>query len=362
MSMKKRLALLAAALMMMAVCAGAESASSDLFAQISGRTFEFCSGVGAWSTELTVWEDGTFTGNFHDSEMGETGDGYPDGTLYGCSFHGQFSDPEPVDEYSWKAAITVEQDEGQVPEAIEDGIRYVTAAPYGLEEAQTVVFFLPGTPVDRLPETFLIWSHLWEIDPEAEEIPYYAIWSEKDESGFIAIPLSEEADLPAYAYTGEDPLEGAIANMLASDSLAGQYWTEPGCVTIPCPIIHKTERMNDAQAKVYGTFWILNYVKKGEVLESISGGEHAAVILLGLADGEWRVISMEEAGAGDEYAADIRRFANGDPALEKQYFAAADLNANRELRTRFIKAYVEANHLDITAYRDYGWEPVELKE
>lgn len=362
--MKKGLAILVATLMLMtAASANAESPFMDLFAQISGQIFEFSSGVGAWSTELTVLEDGTFTGNFHDSEMGETGEGYPDGTLYGCTFHGRFFDPEPVNEYSWKAKITVEQDEGQVPEAIEDGIRYVTAAPYGLEKAQTVVFFLPGTPVDRLPDAFIIWSHLREIDPEAKKIPYYAIWNEEDEAGFITYPVAEEAGLPAYAYTGEDPMEGAIANMLASVSRAEQYLTEPGYVTIPCPIIHKTEMTDDTHAKVYGTFWILNYVRKGDVLECISGGEYPAIILLENVNDEWRVTSMEEAGDGDDYSADIQRFANGDKELESKYFAASDLGTpeNREIRTRFVRNYVEANGLEVTGYQDNGWEPVELK-
>ena len=41
---------------------------------------------------------------------------------------------------------------------------------------------------------------------------------------------------------------------------------------------------------------------------------------------------------------------------------AADLkaDANQEIRTRLIKAYVEANSLDITAYQDFGWDPVYL--
>ena len=372
--MKRRLVVLMAALMMMVTSAIAESASMDLLAQMDGQVFEFSSGVGAWSTELTVGENGTFTGSFHDSEMGETGENYPDGTLYGCSFHGQFSDPEPVDEYAWTVKLSVEQDEGQVPEAIEDGIRYVTAAPYGLEKAQTVTVFLPGTPVDRLPEGFMIWSHLQEIDPEAKSIPYYAIWSEADEAGFITAAVSEMQDkpetgavtnepgLPAYAYSGDDPIEGAIADYLAGNERAKEYLTEPGYVTIPCPIIHKTDMIDDTHAKVYGSFWILNYVRRGETLFNISGGEYPAVIMLENADSRWQVTAMEEAGDGEDYVADIERFADGDQELADQYFAGADLGAeaNQAIRTRFIKAYVEANGLNITAYQDYGWEPVKL--
>ncbi len=362
--MKKLAVLLAAAILLLgAVCAGAENAADDLLSRLNGQLFEFSSGVGAWSTELTIGENGTFTGNFHDSEMGETGENYPEGTLYGCSFHGQFSDPEPVDEYAWTVNVSVEQDEGQVPEAIEDGTRYVTTAPYGLEKAQSVIVFLPGTPVDRLPEGLMIWSHLQETAPEAKALPCYAIWNEADAAGFIAAAAFEsESGLPAYAYSGDDPIEGAVAEFLAAGERAKEYLTEPGYVTIPCPIIHKTEMIEAAHAKVYGSFWILNYVRRGEILFCISGGEYPAVIMLENADGRWQATAMETAGDGEEYEKDIERFADGDPELADRYFSGADLGAeaNQALRTRFIKAYVEANNLNITAYQDYGWEPAEL--
>ncbi len=214
--MRKIAALLTAVIMVFAaVCAVAEGAKTDLFAQLNGQFFTFSSGAGGWSTDLTVGENGTFTGSFHDSEMGETGEGYPKGSYYGCLFHGQLSDPEAVDEYSWKVKIAAEQDEGQVPEAIEDGIRYVTAGIYGLEKAKTVTVFVPGTPVNHLPEGFLMWSHLTEIDPEAKTIPYYAIWSEADEAGFI----SSDFDLP-----------GAAQETAAGNKITGNI--EDGCYVL----------------------------------------------------------------------------------------------------------------------------------
>ena len=178
-----------------------------------------------------------------------------------------------------------------------------------------------------------------------------------------AAAFAEGEQLPAYNYTGEDPVEGAIAEFLATDERVEMYLTEPGFVSIPCPMLYKTEMTDDTHAKVYGTFWILNYVKKGDVLENISGGEYPAIITLEKTDDEWKVTSMEEAGDGEDYAADIRRFADGDQELEDQYFAGADLSteANQAVRTRFIKAYVEANGLDVTAYKDSGWDPVGLK-
>ena len=89
----------------------------------------------------------------------------------------------------------------------------------------------------------------------------------------IAAAFAEGEKLPAYSYTGEDPVEGAIAEFLATDERVEMYLTEPGFVSIPCPMLYKTEMTDDTHAKVYGTFWILNYVKKGNVLENISGGE-----------------------------------------------------------------------------------------
>ena len=346
----------------------AEFSPDNLFTRIKGRIFEFSSGVGAWGTELTIGENGTFTGSFHDSEMGETGEGYPDGTVYGCSFHGKLFDPQFIDDYTWLAKITVEMDEGQLTEEIEDGIRFVTTAPYGLEKAQTVMLFLPGAQVDRLPEGFIPWSHLQEIEPDAKEIPYYAIWNEDDESGFVSdIVTGEQSQdnaehLPIYSYTGDNPIEGAIANALSRDERAGMYKTEPGYVTIPCVNIFRTELTDDTHAKVYGDFWILNYVKHGNVLENISGGEYPGIIILEKNGSQWQVTETEVAGDGEDFAADIERFSGGDQELAEKFFAAADLKAetNQVIRTRFIKAYVEANSLDIAAYRDYGWDPVLL--
>ena len=595
--MKKILAILAAAVMLAAAPAFAETEGSALFDQMEGLTFEFSSGAGAWSTELNMSAGGLFTGNYHDSEMGETGKDYPDGTVYGCVFHGQLTNPVMEDEYTWKAGISVETDEGQVPEKTEDGIRFVTAPPYGVEKAQSVTVFLPGMPVERLPEGFAPWSHLQETDPDAEVLPYYAIWSEADEAGFISIsgavtgedagaaeeekaddslevsgeitdgcyvltvradetgewrademaqddsvvrlaeagtqdgvftaryeptgdgevavglrhyneyrvcdkmhtfdllvkdgkvqevtggsftaspdegdldpqfsgkwletetqitalnvmknpeggwdveissPLTHGAwvirgrayydcdynaliyadgtqydlipgeetqereaeaglwgtlqlcpagddlqlswyqtgrsaeegtvtferapGLPAYTYTGEDPIEGAAANALAADPRVEDYLTEPGYVSIPCPIIHKTEMTDETHARVYGSFWILNYTEKDGILHNISGGEHAAIMTMEKSGDEWRITATEEAGDGDDYAADIMRFADGDSELAEKYFAGADLmsEANQEIRTRFIRAYVKANGLEITAYQDYGWDPVPL--
>ena len=188
-------------------------------------------------------------------------------------------------------------------------------------------------------------------------------WYDMMNSDGETVVFERAPGLPAYAYSGEDPIEGAVANLLAVDERAEAYLTEPGYVTIPCPIIHKVEIADENHAKVYGSFWILNYVRRGDVLENISGGEYPGIIEMEKDGDEWILTSFTEAGDGDDYAADIEGFAGGDRELEEKYFAAADLLSaeNQEIRMRFIRDYVESNGLDIRAYKDYGWDPVLLK-
>ena len=126
--------------------------------------FSFLSGAGAWRTIITLNRDGTFTGWYLDSEMGETGEGYPMGSAYVCDFSGRFENIKKVDEYSYQMTLTGIKTEKPVGEEwIEDGIRYVASEPHGLndpdnnQECVEFIFYLPDTPVDQVPEAFLDW-------------------------------------------------------------------------------------------------------------------------------------------------------------------------------------------------------------
>ena len=64
-------------------------------------TFVFSSGAGGWFTELELQPDGSFTGSYHDSEMGEFAEDYPNGTVYVCEFSGRFEALSHPDENTW---------------------------------------------------------------------------------------------------------------------------------------------------------------------------------------------------------------------------------------------------------------------
>ena len=81
-----------------------ELTAETLFSSLP-TPFVFASGVGAWDTQVTIAPDGSFSGIYHDADMGGTGEGYPNGTEYICEFTGQFSQPTKVDDYTWSVQL-----------------------------------------------------------------------------------------------------------------------------------------------------------------------------------------------------------------------------------------------------------------
>lgn len=138
--------------------------------------FSFLSGAGGWRTVIKVNRDGTFTGWYSDSEMGEIGEGYSHGSVYTCTFSGKFGNIEKINDFSYKMMLEEVKTEKAPGEAwIEDEIRYVATEPFGLndpinsQECTEFMFFLPDTPTDQMPEEFLNWwpyRYAQDTDPK----------------------------------------------------------------------------------------------------------------------------------------------------------------------------------------------------
>lgn len=175
-------------ILMLALCAGCALAEVEAptLEQLSGLEWSFSSGVGAWSTDMRIAEDGSFSGEFHDGEMGEADEAYPNGTIYGCSFTGALSILEQVSDYSWKVRIDrLEMDGTPGDESIEEDVRYVTSEPYGITEGDEMLLFVPGTPVDMLTEDMQMWSHIIFEEVKPETLNDWFLYSEANESGFV---------------------------------------------------------------------------------------------------------------------------------------------------------------------------------
>ena len=170
-----------------------EEAEAVLPLPEDGIDFMFASGTGGWSTVITVNRDGSFYGDFRDSEMGDRGEGYSQGTVYQCAFSGRFDNVEQLDEYSYKMTL-VEFFMEQIPgeEWFEDDFRFVASDPYGLtamggEIATEYILYLPNTPKTHVSEDFLIWWP-YRFDEAAAEgtLLSYAIMNVSTYDGFFS--------------------------------------------------------------------------------------------------------------------------------------------------------------------------------
>lgn len=173
--------------------ASSETESSGVLPISEAINMTFASGAGGWSTELTLNPDGSFNGNYHDSEMGDNGDDYPNGTVYIATFTGHFGDIQKVNDYTYSMKLSdmnVEEKE----EKIEDGVRYVPSDVYGISDGDTFYFYTKDAPVAELSEDFLSWrmAVTSEAQQSADTLSGYGLYNEKEGCGFFTYEESAE--------------------------------------------------------------------------------------------------------------------------------------------------------------------------
>ncbi len=120
-----------------------------LFSSIAGD-YWFLSGAGGWHSELYLNEDGSFVGAHMDGDADVT---------YYCDFHGRFGDVRQVDDFTYAMRpleLTTAQTNGE-DLGEQDSVHYIGSIPYGMEDTEEFLVYLPGTPVSALSEEFRSW-------------------------------------------------------------------------------------------------------------------------------------------------------------------------------------------------------------
>ncbi len=175
---------------------------------------------------------------------------------------------------------------------------------------------------------------------------------------FDQIDRSAAGVLPAYEYPGPEVFYTEVYRYLV-DEFGPNY--PKGDVTIPCPVIVAEDDSNKQDILLYGDFWVFNYDLKGDTLECASGGAYPGVMHIS-SDPEkgYAVTGMDIVADGSDYTESAKKI------FGKHYDEFSKINADdksrEETRAQIIANYVAANNLTITAYKDYGWDPVELPE
>lgn len=198
--------------------AGERESTLD-YSEIARWSYEFSSGAGGWATELTIDSDGSFHGLYHDSEMGSTGEGYPNGTFYHCEFTGRFGPLERVGEYTLATTIEhIEFKEAPGMEEIADDMLYIASEAYGMDGAERILFYLPGKEVATLPEEFRQWC-MYAIDEEDTTLQFVGLYNETPQYGFYSVKVSytREELLDAYERVCEE--DAAIEDRFENEDM-----------------------------------------------------------------------------------------------------------------------------------------------
>jgi uncharacterized protein YecT (DUF1311 family) len=181
---------------MAATEAETEAEEGSAFAEMAKYSYAFLSGAGGWSTDFDVESDGYFHGTYHDSDMGSTGDGYENGTMYYSAFTGHFSEPVKVDEYAYEMTLLDISYEDEIgTEEIDDDILYVYTDAYGLTGTETFLVYFAGTPVDVFSEEVAWWLSMWIGDNTVLQSPVIVnVDQEEGIYSYERLTAAEEAE------------------------------------------------------------------------------------------------------------------------------------------------------------------------
>lgn len=231
------------------------------FTEFKNLKFVFSSGAGGWATELTIREDGSFSGEYYDGELGATGDAYPNGTMYQSDFTGQFTQPVKVNEYTWSMQIrelTYAKEAGT--EEIKNGMRFCYSKAYGLDDAENILIYLPGAPLAELPADFRGWVGYYDLSNSTDtELPFYALYNETPQCGFSSYDVLEHLDM--YMSSTEEAA-AAIESYLQHEAQT------------QADLNHASKQLYDMWDSALNHIWdILNQITDTETMASLTKEE-----------------------------------------------------------------------------------------
>ena len=165
-----------------------------------------------------------------------------------------------------------------------------------------------------------------------------------------AVAAAEEEIVPA------ETCFTAIDKYLTEE--IGQNYA-PGEFTIPFYTYTVVDDSNPEDIQVWGDFWVYNYKKTDDTLETVSGGSHPGKMHLKKdAEGHYTVTGFDAVADGSDNLPSTQ-------SIFGEYFedfskAQANEEAREHARARAIADYAQSKGLDVKYYKDYGWPAVEL--
>ena len=198
---------------------------------------------------------------------------------------------------------------------------------------------------------------LYKEMTDGETIHFDVIKESADISDNSDVTAQTEPEdvLPAYEYPGPEQFYSEVYGYIIDEFSKGY---EPADVSIPSPIIVKEDVLDNGDINLYGDFWVYNYNLNGDTLECASGGSYPGCMHIKKGDNGYEVVSFDMVGNGSEFEPSAKKIF-GD-YYEDFMKAEADEEAREKDRAQIIANFVAANDLDISQYKDFGWDPVTL--
>lgn len=159
--------------------------------------------------------------------------------------------------------------------------------------------------------------------------------------------------LPEYKYTGKDLRIKAVFDETKKRSDEDK---EEGLVTIPMLNIYKIVETKSG-AEVYANFWSETYYRYGSLLKNYPGGSYPGVMYLKKTKDGYRVTKTRYAEDGESLERSIWKLCKGYPDVAIRMMKDS---VTQNQRKKVLQKYVSQNKLKIKAYKEYGWQYVNL--
>lgn len=168
--------------------------SSSTMSAVFPRSFVFTSGAGGWSTTMDIAADGSFSGRYHDSNMGENIKQYPKGTLYETEFKGAFSDLAQVGDYEYELTVSTFDITTKSGEHEEDGMLVVGVGDraYGIGTEESAPggeahLYAPGFAFADLPQEAREWPMVSYIVSDDGTLSSYVLVMDCDPDSHVYV-------------------------------------------------------------------------------------------------------------------------------------------------------------------------------
>ena len=159
--------------------------------------------------------------------------------------------------------------------------------------------------------------------------------------------------LPEYEYTGKDLRIKAVFDETKKRSDEDK---EEGLVIIPMLNIYKIVETKSG-AEVYANFWSETYYRYGNLLKNYSGGSYPGVMYLKKTKDGYRVTKTRYAEDGESLERSIWKLCKGYPDVAIRMMKDS---VTQNQRKKVLQKYFSQNKLKIKAYKEYGWQYVNL--